>query len=363
MNINKNIKQQLNKLGWTEFFDNNLKNIDKQELSPGRVIEVNRNSQIINDGSRELRVTTAGSFNIRTDGIYPVTGDWVLFKDTLIHDVLKRKNTLSRGAAGTRFKSDSNPRTEQIIAANLDRVFIVSGLDRDFNHRRIERYLTLVNNCGLSPVIILTKGDLHEHPEQYAQQLETIAVDVPIHIVSTDDPDSLEILRTYLIPDFTISLIGSSGAGKSTLVNRLAGDELQVTGALSRSLGKGMHTTSTRSLLKIPGGGMIIDNPGTREITLLGDDGGLETTFPEIDQFAGLCRFANCNHSHEPGCKVLEAADNGSLQPERLISYQKMRRELDFTIQKEYKTPGRIEKERWQKIAKKGKAISKLRRR
>ncbi len=360
MRINNDLKQKLKKIGWTDFFDKNLEKIEQEELSPARVIQVNRNSHVINDGSREFRVTTAGSFKIRTDGVYPVTGDWILFKDTVIQDVLKRKNTLSRGASGNRKKTNPKSRLEQIIASNLDTVFIVSGLDRDFNLRRIERYLTLVNNCGLTPIIILTKGDLHKDPEIFAQQLETITAAVPIHIVSIDDSDSLEVLRGYLKPNLTISLIGSSGAGKSTLLNRLAGDELQVTQSVSHRLGKGRHTTTTRSLIVIPGGGMIIDNPGTREIALLDDDGGLETTFPEIDQIGMLCRFSNCTHNHEPGCRVLEAVENGSIQKERHISYQKIQRELSFETQKGYKTAGRIEKERWQYVAKKAKAISKM---
>lgn len=351
-------RDSLEKLGWNDHFQKAFKNT-RDDLTAARVIEVNRKGFIVNNGSTEEPAIAAGNFKVRQDGIYPVTGDWVLLKDQVIQDVLKRRNTLSRGASGNRKKTNVNARSEQIIAANLDTVFIVSGLDQDFNARRIERYLTLVYNCGLTPVIILTKGDLHQDPAQFAQQLEDIAMGVDIQTVSADDSESVEQLRKYLVPNQTISLIGSSGAGKSTLVNRLTGENSQLTGTVSDSVGKGRHTTTTRNLIRIPGGGMIIDNPGTREIAFWDDDGGLDNTFPEIDEFGRACRFSDCTHVHEPGCNVIEAVKRGELLPDRLDSYQKMRKELEYSFQRENKSSERIEKERWQHVAKKIKHIHK----
>jgi ribosome biogenesis GTPase len=204
------------------------------------------------------------------NGMYPVTGDWVLMTDAVISRVLARKNALSRGASGTRNKQDAQPQKEQVIAANLDTVFIVCGLDRDFNLRRIERYLTLVYNCGLNPVIILTKADLHQDPERFVGEVEAVAFGVPIHLVSASDDTGLSSLEPYLSPGRTTTMVGSSGAGKSTLVNRLYGENVQLTGSISAHVGKGRHTTTSRDLIMMPQGGMVIDNPGIREIAFLG---------------------------------------------------------------------------------------------
>ena len=157
-------------------------------------------------------------------------------------------------------------------------------------------------------------------------------------------------------------MVGSSGAGKSTLVNRLYGKTVQVTGSVSSSVGKGKHITTTRDLIMMPQGGMVIDNPGIREIAFWDDDGGLETTFPEIERFAGECRFSNCSHTHEPGCRVLQAAAEGEISPDRLESYQKIKRELAYLSDREHKSADRVEKERWKEVALRRKAINKKRR-
>ena len=281
--------------------------------------------------------------------------------DGVISRVLARRNALSRGASGAHNKLDARPQKEQVIAANLDTVFIVCGLDRDFNLRRIERYLTLVYNCGLNPVIILTKADLHPEPERFIGEVEAVAFGVPIHLVSASDDTCLIALESYLSPGRTTTMVGSSGAGKSTLVNRLYGKTVQRTGATSTHVGKGKHTTTSRDLIIMPRGGMVIDNPGIREIALWEVDQGMEAAFPEIERLGLGCRFADCSHTHEPGCRVIEAVDKGEVSRDRLENYRKMKRELEYQCLRLNKSADRVEKERWKEVALKIKAMNKKR--
>jgi ribosome biogenesis GTPase len=282
--------------------------------------------------------------------------------DTVIYELLARKNSLSRGDAGTHGKKNGQPQKEQVIAANLDTVFIVCGLDRDFNLRRIERYLTLVYNCGLNPVIILTKADLHQDPMPFVSEVENIAFGVPIHLVSALDCKGLTSLEQYLSTGQTTTMVGSSGAGKSTLVNRLYGKTVQATGSISNSVGKGKHTTTSRDLIMMPQGGMVIDNPGIREIAFWNDDDGIDVAFPEIENLANECRFSNYSHMHEPGCRVLQAVTDREIFQDRLESYQKMKRELTYLSRRQHKSADRVEKEQWKEVALKIKAINKRRR-
>ena len=349
---------QLEHLGWNTYFQNQL---DSDGAAPARVVGVRKNSFQVSDGKRERLATVAGRLMHQPGGLYPVTGDWVLMTDTMITQVLERKNALSRGAAGARHKHDTQPKKEQIMAANLDTVFIVCGLDRDYNLRRIERYLNLIYNCGLNPAIILTKADLHQDPSSMVDEVEAIAFGVPIHLVSALDNQGLSDLEEYLAPGRTSTMVGSSGAGKSTLINRLYGAEVQATNAISDSVGKGKHTTTTRDLIMMPQGGMVIDNPGIREIAFWSDDTGAGAAFPEIEELARECRFSDCSHTSEPGCRVLRAVKTGDITQARLESYRKMKRELDYLSQREHKSADRVEKERWKDVALKIKSINKKR--
>jgi len=354
--------EQLSQLGWTSHFQTQLQEDCSDDLIPARVVGVRKNSLYTRNAKREWIATVAGRLKHQPHGLYPVTGDWVLMTDAVIYKVLNRKNALSRGASGTRGKQDAQPRREQIIAANLDTVFIVCGLDRDFNLRRIERYLTLVYNCGLHPVIVLTKADLHQDPTPYLREVETIAFGVSIHLTSALDGKALPALEEYLSPGKTTTMVGSSGAGKSTLLNRLYGDTVQATGSVSESDGKGKHTTTSRDLIVMPQGGMVIDNPGIREIAFWKDDDGIDAAFPEIERFSEECRFSDCSHIHEPGCRVLQAAADGEMPHGRLESYQKMKRELTYLSQRQHKSADRVEKEQWKAVAMKIKAINNRRR-
>ncbi len=356
-----NIFNSLSILGWDSYFQMHFDSNLNGNNSPARVVGVHKNYFLIHQGNKETLVSTAGRLNHKKEGHFPVIGDWVLIDDKVIYDVLPRKNALSRGAAGTRGKQGQQPNKEQIIAANLDAVFIVCGLDRDFNIRRIERYLTLVYNCGLNPVIVLTKADLHQDPERFVLDVEQVAFGVPVHLVSANESHGLIPLGTYLSEGQTVTMIGSSGAGKSTLVNRLYGKAVQMTRQISETVGKGKHTTTNRSLIIMPRGGMVIDNPGIREIGFWDDGGGLDVAFPEIENLAGRCRFNNCSHTHEPGCQVLHGVAAGEIGQDRLDSYQKMKRELAYLSDRQQKSADRIEKERWKDVALKVKAMKKRR--
>ena len=353
-----NIYGNLSTLGWNSFFQDQIQNITMEKTKPARVVGVRKNSFYVSQGGEEWLATAAGKLQ-QADAGYPVVGDWVLVADTVIRRVLTRKNELSRGAAGAHGKQEAIPRRQQVLAANLDTVFIVCGLDRDYNLRRIERYLTLVYNCGLAPAIILTKADLHTDPEAFVQEVETIAFSVPVHSVSAKDSTGLEQLGLYLAPGLTVTMIGSSGAGKSTLVNRLCGKAVQTTGAVSESVGKGRHVTTSRDLFVMPQGGMAIDNPGIREIAFWDTDGGIEKVFPEIERLATGCRFSDCSHSHEPGCRVIRAVAQGELQSDRLDSYHKMNRERVYLTERQHKSADRVEKERWKEVALKIRALKK----
>jgi ribosome biogenesis GTPase len=361
-NTNKNDNtHHFSQMGWTSYFQTQLEHFSNDGFIPARVVGVRKNSFRTTNGESEWLATLAGRLKYDADGMYPATGDWVLMTDAVISRVLVRKNALSRGASGTHNKQDAQPRKEQVIAANLDTVFIVSGLDQDFNLRRIERYLTLVYNCGLVPVIILTKADLHQDPEHFVSEIEAIAFGVPIHLVSASDDKGLASLEPYLSPGQTTTMVGSSGVGKSTLVNRLYGKTVQLTGSISTHVGKGKHTTSSRDLIMMPQGGMVIDNPGVREIAFWEVDKGVESAFPEVEKFGLGCRFTNCSHTHEPGCRILGAVDEGEISRDRLENYRKMKRELEYLSHRQHKSADRVEKERWKEVALKIKAMKKRR--
>ncbi len=348
-------------IGWSDYFENNRNLWEDATVTPVRVTSVRKNSFLVHDGKEEHPAEVSGRFlhESGADSIFPAAGDWVMVKGSLITGVLPRKNALSRGASGYRGKRDAAPAREQVIAANLDTVFIVCGLDRDYNIRRIERYLTLVYNCGCSPAVILNKCDLHQDAARFADETASAAFDVPVHAVSARDSIGLEELESYLAPGKTVALIGSSGSGKSTLINRMAGRDLRAVRPVSASMGKGAHTTTSRDLIRLPGGGMIIDNPGIREIAFWDDGSGVDAAFPEIDAWAQECRFSDCGHESEPGCRVGEAVLSGELSLDRLENYLKMKREIHYLAERRCKSADRVEKERWKGVALKIKSIKK----
>ena len=349
----------LQRLGWSQFFQKQLC-CEKKEYLPARVIGVGKNVFQVRKGEEEMYATLAGKLLHEMEVNYPVVGDWVLLRESSIVSVMARKNMLSRKVSGERHRKGLESYGEdQAIAANLDKVFIVCGLDRDFNLRRIERYLSLVYNCGMEPVVILTKADLHESSEEYVSAVDSITFGLPVYPVSAKESDTFLKVKDILFQGQTAALLGSSGAGKSTLINCLCGEEVRVTSEVGTRVGKGRHTTTSRDLIILPWGAMVIDNPGIREIGLTFDDEGVDSAFPDIEILARQCRFADCSHTCEPGCRVQEAVSFGDIALKRLQNYRKLRQEISYHVQRDRKGAARLEKERWKEVSQRRKSLKK----
>ena len=346
--------------GWDAGFEKQFDELGS-DLSclPARVVYAQRQMyRVVSDyGEHQARVSGRLRHLARLPADFPVAGDWVGIRFDpqdardgaagIIHFTLPRRTWLSRKAAGEKVE-------EQLLCANIDRVFLVSGLDRDFNLRRIERYLSLIFEGGADPVIVLNKIDLCGDPETKIAQLGTVAFDLPVICISALSGAGIEQLDPHLESSRTVAFVGSSGAGKSTLINRLLGREALPTAEL-RADGKGRHTTTHRELFLIPGRGMVIDNPGMRELQLWAHEESLAGTFAEIDELAGRCRFGDCTHAGEPGCAVQRAIAAGDLDPKRLDSYLRQKRELELLAHteglssSERSNQRRQERRRWEK--------------
>lgn len=258
----------------------------------------------------------------------PVTGDWVAARivgpeQALVEAVLPRRTCLSRRAAGAREQ-------EQPLAANVDVVFLVCGLDGDFNLRRLERYLALVAASGASPVVVLNKADLCAGLADRIVETASIARNAPVVAASTLDPRGIDALRRFLASGATIALLGSSGVGKSSIANRLLGEERFLTREVRMSDSRGRHTTIRRELTPLPGSGALIDTPGLRELQLWLNPESVDAVFDEITAIAGGCRYRDCTHSGEPGCAVAAALDGGQLDADRWASFRKLRAEAQW---------------------------------
>jgi ribosome biogenesis GTPase / thiamine phosphate phosphatase len=263
----------------------------------------------------------------------PCVGDWVAVEDrtdenqTIIQEILPRKSKFSRKVAG-------DLADEQIVATNVDTIFLVSGLDQEFNERRIERYLAVAWDSGATPVVILNKLDVCDSPEEKKQQVEMIAPGVEIILTDAKTGNGVNELNKFCGFGKTVAFLGSSGVGKSTLVNVLIGEEKMKTGEIREDDSRGRHTTSHRELFFSPDGGMIIDTPGMREIQLWGEEDTLANAFSDVEELGEKCKFRNCIHENEPGCAVREAVDTGELSQARLNNYIKLKKELDYAARK-----------------------------
>jgi len=343
--------------GWNEHFDEQFEPHAGAGLVPGRIAVEHRGAYAVYTADGDVWAELAGRLRHEAIGRsdLPAVGDWVALqplpeRKAVVQAVLPRRSAFSRKIAFTETE-------EQVIAANVDTVFVVGSLNEELNLRRIERYLTTGWESGARPVIVLNKADLCS-PEELGTLVagvEAIAFGADVHPVSAVTGEGMERLATYLVPGETVALLGSSGVGKSTIVNRLLGQELFATQEI-RADGRGRHTTSHRELIALPGGGLVIDTPGMRELQLWDGSEGLDEAFEDVAALAAECRFTDCQHGSEPGCAVRAALAAGSLPQERLESYGKLQRESermerkrDARLQSEYKKKWRAHARRQRK--------------
>jgi len=351
---------QLIDLGWDSSFDKSFESFNDRNLSPARIARENRNNYLTLSSDGELVGELSGKFHNETNGSAgrPAIGDWVTISPrpnegrATIHALFPRKSAFVRKVAGMITEA-------QIVAANIDTVFIVCGLDNNFNPRRVERYLALAWESGATPVVILNKVDLCDDAESLVAEIESIAIGVPVHPISAVAGTGLAVFSDYLTTGKTAAFLGSSGVGKSTIINSLLGAERLKVGEVREYDGRGRHTTSFRELILLPGGGIVIDTPGMREIQVWGDDEGLKQAFDDIQALALQCRFTDCNHHTEPGCAVKKAVLDGTLDPDRLRSYMKLKRELQYLAARQSFKASIIEKNRWKKISQYQKSLKK----
>ncbi len=318
----------LERYGWNPELDSMFASYRAEGFSVGRVTTEHREGYNLVTEDGEVSAELAGRVRHQAAGRgdLPAVGDWVVLRrpreaeGATIHAVLPRRSKFSRKVAWAETE-------EQVVAANIDSVFLVSALTGDLSMRRIERYLTLAWESGANPVVVLTKSDLCADVAGVVASLESVTFGVPVHVVSNVTGQGLAELRQYLEDGRTVALLGSSGVGKSTLLNSLLGEEVQRTHEV-RADGRGRHTTTQRELILLPNGGLVLDTPGMREIQLWDASEGLEGAFEDIAELAARCRFRDCEHRSEPGCEVLRAEKTGALPPGRLESYRKLQREL-----------------------------------
>ena len=318
-------------LGWDDRWRTAFESYRRDGLTPGRVAVQHRGAYDVLTEGGEVRARVSGRLRHESPSPadLPVVGDWVAVDSGAseapsIEAVLPRRTRFSRRAAQN---ADSGGAREQVVSANVDLVFVTTALGGAVDVRLLERYLTLAWESGARPVILLTKADLEPEPDVVVADVAAVGDEVPVVAVSARTNVGLDAIRAQLGPGVTGALLGPSGAGKSTLVNVLAGDELLATGPM-REGGGGRHTTTRRQLVLLPEGGLLVDNPGMREVHLWLAETGLEDAFPDIAELETECRFSDCSHATEPGCAVQEALADGRLQRERWQSFQALRREL-----------------------------------
>jgi ribosome biogenesis GTPase len=318
----------LKKIGLNDHFNDEA--AQYKGLFIARVSEQHREQYKVITAYGELSAVVSGKLAYLADGRakFPAVGDWVMVdrvNDTsghaIIHHILRRISRLTRKGAGTGYE-------EQIIAANIDIIFICMSLNADFNLRRLERYLTIAWESMANPVIVLTKSDLCKDVGLKLAEVTSVAPGVDVIVCSAEAPNGLDAIKMYTQPGKTIAFIGSSGVGKSTLINRLIGQDIMATKEIREDDGRGRHTTTHRQLLLLPNGGIAIDTPGMRELQIFSGD--ISKTFEDIEELALGCRFKNCSHSNEPGCAVREAINRGILLEQRLASYLKLQREMVY---------------------------------
>jgi ribosome biogenesis GTPase / thiamine phosphate phosphatase len=351
----------LKNYGWNEFFEAYFSEFTEEGFVPARISVEHRNYYEIYSELGELTAEKAGKlfYNNEDTGELPAVGDWVVIKQlpnedkAVIHAVLPRKSKFSRKKAG-------ETTVEQIVAANVDYVFIISSLNQDLNFRRMERYLALAWDNDVKPVILLSKADICDDIYARLAETEERLVGTDVHVISALNGAGLEDLHKYFEGNKTVAVIGSSGVGKSTLINSLLNREVMDVSEIGLYKDKGRHTTTHRELSVVPGGGLIIDTPGMREIQLWEGSDGLEELFEDIEKLTLECKFSDCKHESEPGCAVLAAITSGELEEGRFKSYKKLQNEIKYFARKQDRKAQLEEKKKWKKISLLGKQIGKF---
>lgn len=343
---------QLSSWGWDSIFASSFETHAREGLVPARVAAdlgplvrlVGAGGEYLGEPSGRLRHVAASRADL------PAVGDWVAVSPhadgrALIHAVLPRRTCFARKVAGPTVE-------QQVVAANIDTVFLMCGLDGDFNLRRLERALLLAWESGAVPVIVLNKADVCADVETRLCEVEALALGVPVVVVSAAEGAGLRALDAWLVPGRTVALLGSSGVGKSTLTNRLLGEERQATRTVREDDNRGHHTTTRRELILLPGGTVLVDTPGMRELGLLAGGAALHATFDDVAELARGCAFGDCSHHREPRCAVRAAVAEGRLSAERLSSYFKLEAELRSLAVRQDRGAQADERRRWKAIHK-----------
>lgn len=324
----------LEQFGWNPFFANAWKSVKTVGTEPGRVIAQHRALWMIAGPFGESYAEASGRLRQSAEdrGLWPTIGDWISAKSKsgggmVIHEVLPRRTQITRKIPGKQNKP-------QVLAANVDTIFLVMGLDGDFNLRRLERFLVQFWDSDAKPVLLLNKADVRDNANEIAESVRDGLLGVDVICISARTGGGLKELESYVAEGKTIVLLGSSGVGKSTLVNRLLCSERQRTKMVRESDSRGRHTTTARELFFLASGAMVIDTPGLRELQLWNVRQGLQPVFGELEDLARGCRFRDCGHTREPGCAVRKALEEGDLDAGRLESYHKLQREQQFQRRK-----------------------------
>ena len=320
----------IEKLGFDKWFQDKIETTKLSEFQIARVITVNKNSFVVSNGKNDIYAEITGKFLFNSDSTLdlPTVGDWVyaqLFDDdslAIIHEIFPRKSLLKRKTSGKKIEY-------QLIAANIDMAIIMQSLDSNFNLRRLERYLVMINESNITPVIFLSKSDLisMDEIENRKNDIYKIIPDIKIEAFSNNNLPDIENIKKHFTPSKTFCLLGSSGVGKTTLLNNLIHQDLFKTQPIREKDGRGRHTTTRRELIVLENGAIVIDNPGMRELGIISIDSGLDDTFNEISELSKQCRYKDCTHTIEKGCAVLKGIEEGIISNERYQNYIKMYKE------------------------------------
>ena len=349
-------------LGWDGWFEANFNSFAPEGSVPARVMAQHRGAYLVNDGCTDIDCELAGRLlhEARAKADLPTVGDWVALRPTptgdtsLIVHVVERRTKFCRKQAGQLTQTSKGLKgvvAEQVVAANIDFLLVVTALNNEFNVRRLERYLATALDGGCQPVIVLTKADLCQDASPTIELIRAVDAFVDIVVTSVVNDMGIDELLSYLRGNRTVAMVGSSGVGKSSLINRILGDDVLAVNE-TRDDDRGRHTTTHRELFKVDGGGLVIDTPGMRELHLWGADDGIAESFSDIVEIAAGCRFSNCAHHTEPGCAVKEALDDGSLDVARYRSYQKLNRELAAINRRSDYRAAAEHKRKWKAIVK-----------